>query len=46
MLAGKQSEGKDTLPKLASEVAERDYRNLPFEEKQLYLNGLEEYWQE
>ena len=46
MLAGKQSEGRDTLPNLASEVAEKDYRNLPFEEKQSYLNDLEEYWQE
>ena|SRR5882724_6567768 len=42
MPAGKQSEGRDTLPNLASEVAESDYRNLPFEEKQSYLNSLEE----
>ena len=46
MLAGKQSEGRDTLPNLASEIAERDYRNLPFEQKQSYLNSLEEYRRE
>jgi len=28
VLAGKQSEGRDTYPNLASEVAEKDYRNL------------------
>ena len=43
VLTGKQSEGRDTLPNLASKIAEKDYRNLPFEEKQAYLNGLEEH---
>jgi len=43
MLTGKTSAGRDTLPELASEVADTDYRNWPFEKKQSYLNSLEEY---
>jgi len=46
VLTGKSSVGRDTLPELASELADTDYRNLPFEKKQSYLNNLEEYQQE
>jgi len=46
LTVGKSGDGRETLPNLAGEVAEMDYRNLPLQTQHSYINDLEEYRRE